>query len=64
MKQKYLWQLKAIDFHNDDEILIIASSQEEAENKWDERYGDDGYLGRSITKIDIVDNHKIMIQEL
>jgi hypothetical protein len=63
MGEKFLWKLVAIDTTFDDSSFTVAETEKEANEKWESLYGDEGYLGGSVTKIDIVDGFEIFVKE-
>jgi len=57
-----LWELTAIDTSHDEHMLIIADDEIEANKRWEERFGDGGYVAGSVREIDEVEGRKIQVK--
>ena len=64
MAEKFLWKLVAIDTTFENVSFIVASTVKEASDKWESLYGDGGYVGGSVTKIDVVDGYEIIAKQI
>jgi hypothetical protein len=64
MKEKFLWKLTTIGVNYEDDSLVGAFTEEEATEKWESLYGESDYLGGTVTKIETVDGHKVILQQI
>lgn len=61
---KKLYMLKALDAHDTEMRMTVASDDKHAQEAWDQHFGGDGYAGGSVTPVEEVDGHIIRVEEM
>lgn len=60
--EQSLWMLQAIESNYEEVVLIIACTEEEANERWEDLFGDGCCLGKVVNKIDTVEGYQIIVK--